>query len=158
MIRSCFRTIPPSHLLFSSKMIRRKRPNRFPVLTHHQTPQIPSPPPMPLSPFRGTSCKQEKKKKRQKRWWTVFSFSGRTNQNSLCRSDSVYLERLICDSQNRTAIWFAVKRGLPSTFLSILCTPYWLLDTATKPKGEKYSVVWASTSRQAIFAFLLPFF
>ena len=44
----------------------------------------------------------------------------------------------ICDSQNRTAIWFAVKRGLPSTFLSILCTPYWLLDTATKPKGEEY--------------------
>ena len=45
----------------------------------------------------------------------------------------------ICDSQNRTAPWLAAKRGVPSIFLSILCTPHWVIDTATKPKDEEYS-------------------
>jgi len=44
----------------------------------------------------------------------------------------------ICDSQKRTALWFAAKRERPSTFLSVLCTPHWVIDTATKPKDEEF--------------------
>ena len=42
----------------------------------------------------------------------------------------------ICDSQNRTAPWLAAKRGA-FNFLSILCTPHWVIDTAIKPKDEE---------------------
>ena len=45
----------------------------------------------------------------------------------------------ICDSQKRTALWIAAKGRSTSIFLSILCTPHWVVDTATKPKGEEYS-------------------
>jgi len=44
----------------------------------------------------------------------------------------------ICDSQKRTALWLAAKKGFPSIFLSILCTPHWVIDTATKPEDEQY--------------------
>jgi len=45
----------------------------------------------------------------------------------------------ICDSQKRTALWWAAKMGLVSMFLTILCTPHWIIDTTTKPEGEEYS-------------------
>ena len=44
----------------------------------------------------------------------------------------------MCDSQNKTALWLAAKKGLTSAFVLILCTPHWVIDTATKPKGEEY--------------------
>ena len=45
----------------------------------------------------------------------------------------------LCDSQKRTALWIAAKMGKTSSFLSILCAPHWVIDTTTKPEGEKYS-------------------
>ena len=48
----------------------------------------------------------------------------------------------LCDSQQRTALWWAAKKGMTSIFLSILCTPHWVIDT--KPKGENYPQPYAS--------------
>jgi len=50
----------------------------------------------------------------------------------------------ICDSQKRTALWIAAKIGKPSIFLLVLCTPHWVIDTITKPEGEKYSQPYAN--------------
>jgi len=50
----------------------------------------------------------------------------------------------ICDSQKRTALWLAAKIGRTSMFLSILCTPYWVINIITKPEGEKYSKPYAN--------------
>ena len=44
----------------------------------------------------------------------------------------------ICDSQKRTALWIAAKGRSTSNFLSVLCTPHWMIDTATKPKDEEF--------------------
>ena len=44
----------------------------------------------------------------------------------------------ICDPQNRTALWLAAKKGKVPSFLFILCTPHWVIDTVTKPKDEEY--------------------
>jgi len=44
----------------------------------------------------------------------------------------------ICDSQKRTALWFAAKWGKSSSFLSILCTSHGVIDTTTTPEGKEY--------------------
>jgi len=44
----------------------------------------------------------------------------------------------LCDSRKRTVLWFAAKKRNMSLFLSILCTPNWVVDTATKPEDEEY--------------------
>ena len=44
----------------------------------------------------------------------------------------------ICDSKNRTALWLAAKGRSTSNFMSVLCTPHWVIDTATKPKDEEF--------------------
>ena len=45
----------------------------------------------------------------------------------------------LCDSQKRTTLWLAAKRGNTSLFLSVLCSPHWVIDVITKPEGKKYS-------------------
>jgi len=49
----------------------------------------------------------------------------------------------LCDSTKRTALWFA-KEKTTLKFLSILCTPHWVIDTTTKPEGEEYPSQYAN--------------
>ena len=44
----------------------------------------------------------------------------------------------VSDSQKKTALWLADKKGLTSSFLSILCTPHLVIETTTKPDGNEY--------------------
>jgi len=50
----------------------------------------------------------------------------------------------ICDSQKRTAVWWAAKMKMTSAFLSLMCTPHWVIDITTKPEGENYSHQYAN--------------